>query len=344
MKKKTLFLLLQFFGILAFLSIPIISSPDFSYGLVKLVTIPPFQRSFLSYVLLLLFFYFNYYYFIPKFYFNQKKTFYVALLILCFLLFLSLPNLIIPIDFTNLAKNPHFKNRPIPHKHSFEPFDFGEIISFGFVLCLSFLFKLNQHIKEIKTAKLNAEVAYLKAQINPHFLFNTLNSLYALTITKSDEAPSAVLKLSSIMRYVVTESAQDFVPLEKEINYIKDYIDLQKLRMNEEMIFRFSIEGNPIGKTIAPLVLIPFIENAFKYGINPEEDSEISIAIAIKESQLILDIKNKMVVDEISDEFKTEKGIEITCKRLDFIYPNKHQLEISEDQNTYHIHLNIDLL
>jgi sensor histidine kinase YesM len=344
MTKETRNSILHVLGSLAFLSIPIIASPDFEYGMAKLVTIPPFQRDFLGYVLLLLFFYFNYYYLIPKFYFNQKKGLYAFILVVCFLLYLSIPNLFIPIDFEALARNPHFKGRRIPHRNHFEPFNFGETISYGFVLCLSFLAKLNQHIKEIKTDKLNAEVAYLKAQINPHFLFNTLNSLYALTITKSDEAPDAVLKLSGIMRYVVTESAQDFVPLEKEINYIKDYIDLQKLRMSEDMLFEFSIEGNPIGKSIAPLVLIPFIENAFKYGINPEEESEISIAIEIHDSQLQIDVKNKMVVEYIPEEFKSEKGIEITSKRLDFIYPNKHHLEISEDANTYHVHLKLDLL
>jgi LytS/YehU family sensor histidine kinase len=114
--------------------------------------------------------------------------------------------------------------------------------------------------------------------------------------------------------------------------------------MSEDMLFEFSIEGNPIGKSIAPLVLIPFIENAFKYGINPEEESEISIAIEIHDSQLQIDVKNKMVVEYIPEEFKSEKGIEITSKRLDFIYPNKHHLEISEDANTYHVHLKLDLL
>lgn len=220
----------------------------------------------------------------------------------------------------------------------------GGIFQFLFVFILSYLLKINQRFDMIRDEKQAAEISYLKAQINPHFLFNTLNSLYALTITKSDEAPNAVLKLSGMMRYVVTESAQDFVPLEKEINYIKDYIDLQKLRMDDSTKFSFSIIGDPMGKVIAPLLLIPFIENAFKYGLNPEEESEISIAIEINENTLILDAKNKMVVDEVPEDFKTEKGIENTTKRLDYIYPDQHKLVFSEQNKTYHIHLKLELI
>ena len=145
------------------------------------------------------------------------------------------------------------------------------------------------------------------------------------------------------MRYVVTESSQEYVPLQKEINYINDYIDLQKLRMDESTQFSFEIKGNPIGKIIAPLILIPFIENAFKYGLNPEEDSEININITINNNHLTLNVVNKMVVDDIPEELKTEKGIENTTKRLEFIYPNKHTLAIKEIENYFHIHLEIEL-
>lgn len=344
MKNENRYLLFHIIGSIAFLSIPIISSPDFNYELTNLFQIPPFQKSFLRHVFLLVFFYLNYYYFIPKYYFNQKKAVYIFLLLICFVLFSILPNLIIPFEFTEMSRNPMFHGRPMPPPNRFHPFDFGGIISFGMILSLSFLLKLNNQLSEIKGEKQNAEISYLKAQINPHFLFNTLNSLYALTITKSDYAPDAILKLSNMMRYVVTESSQDFVPLEKEINYIKDYIDLQKLRMDESTKFTFEITGNPLGKSIAPLMLIPFIENAFKYGLNPEEDSEIHIALEIQSNQLILKANNKMVVASLPEELKTEKGIENTTKRLDILYPNQHQLEIKEQNNTYAITLHLDLL
>jgi len=345
MKSETRYLLFHIIGSLAFLSIPIISSPDFNYDLAHQFKIPPFQRSFFSSVFLLLFFYLNYYYLIPKYYLNQKKTLFIVLIAVCLALFLILPNQFFHFEFGAMGKHPEFEGRaPGPPPGHFRFFDFGGIISFAMILSLSFLLKLNNQLSEIKSEKQNAEISYLKAQINPHFLFNTLNSLYALAIIKSDEAPNAILKLSGMMRYVVTESSQDFVPLEKEINYINDYIALQQLRMDDSTDFSFKINGNPLGKAIAPLMLIPFIENAFKYGLNPEEDSEISIVLDIQDDSLLLDVKNKMVVDDLPDDLKTETGIENTTKRLDFIYPNKHQLKITEDQNTYHIHLKLELI
>ena len=344
MTKEIRNLLIHTLSCIAFLSIPILSSPDFNLDLSNQFKVLPFQQSFFSYILLLLFFYLNYYYLIPKYYLSQKSITYTVFLLVAFAFFLLLPYLLFPANHDDFGKVFPNNEHPMPPPGRFKPLYFGDILSFGMVLSLSFLLRLNSQLSKIKTEKLNAEVSYLKAQINPHFLFNTLNSLYALAIIKSDDTPFALLKLSGMMRYVVTESSQDFVPLEKEINYIKDYIDLQKLRMGEDTTFSFAVDGSPFGKIIAPLLLIPFIENAFKYGLNPEEDSEISILLEIHENHPTLDVKNKMVVNEISEELKSEKGIENTTKRLNFIYPQKHQFTKTEDQNTYHIYLKLELI
>lgn len=341
MTTQTRTFFLHILGSLAFLCIPILSSPDFNSGH-NLFTIIPFLQDFFRYVLLLIFFYFNFYYLLPKLFFSNKKIYFFICIIFCFILIFLTTKYLFQNDF-----QPKFKldkAHPLypPPKHFFDFFGSG-FFQFIFVLIISFLIKLNQRFDIIKEEKQIAEISYLKAQINPHFLFNTLNSLYALTLEKSKEAPNAVLKLSSIMRYVVTESSQDYVPLSKEINYIKDYIALQKLRINNDAIFSFNLIGDETGKSIAPLILIPFIENAFKYGINPDEESEIKIEIAIIDYNLTLISKNKMVVHEISDDLKTETGIENTKKRLNFIYPNKHLLEISEIENEFIIRLNINL-
>lgn len=332
-------IILHLLGSLAFLSIPIFSSPDFNSGQ-NLFRIDPFLHHFCRYILLLFYFYLNYYIFLPQFYFQKKKIIFILITLICLIAVVKIPGLIFPLDFgpkfnTEFAQNP-------PPKIPF-PFFEGGIFQFLFVGIISYLFKINQRFDLIKNEKQVAEISYLKAQINPHFLFNTLNSLYALTIIKSDEAPNAVLKLSGMMRYVVTESSQEYVPLQKEMDYINDYIDLQKLRMDESTRFSFVVNGNSVGKIIAPLILIPFIENAFKYGLNPEEDSEISITIDIQENHLTLKVVNKMVVDDVPEELKTEKGIENTTKRLEFIYPNKHTLQIKEIDNYYYIHLDIEL-
>jgi hypothetical protein len=343
MSTTTRFFLINFLGCLAFLSIPVFSSPDFSEG-VEIIYVPPFQTNIFSYILLLFFFYLNYYYLIPKFYFNQKRVIYLLLLIGCFALFLTLPNLILPVDFVELSKHKMYQERPIPRPNPLHPFNLGDSISFALVLSLSFLIKLNSRLNEIHDEKLTAEVSYLKAQINPHFLFNTLNSLYALTLQKSNDAPNAVLKLSGIMRYVVTESSQDFVALDKEINYIKDYLELQKLRLDNGVSLSFDIHGTTTGRAIAPLILIPFIENAFKYGINPDKDSYIKIVIEIQNQSLSMRVKNSIVASEIDEELKTEEGLKNTQKRLDLIYPGKYDLKVIEDGKEYEVNLKLELL
>lgn len=195
----------------------------------------------------------------------------------------------------------------------------------------------------MQSEKLKTEVAYLKAQINPHFLFNTLNSVYALTLEKSDLAPEAILKLSSMMRYVVSESSRETVSLEKEIDYIKNYISLQQLRMDVEAALSFIITGNPRGKSISPLLLIPFIENAFKYGLNPEEDSFVTINIDITDDELKLNIENSIVNMDFPQEEKTEQGIENTRQRLAYLYPDKHKLHIFDTGHTFTVNLSIIL-
>lgn len=346
MSYKSRILILNVVGILAFLSIPVLTSPDLNAQL-DFLHVDGFRKDFTSYVLLLVFFYFNYYYFIPKYYFQKRKFLYVSFIIFSYCLIAWLPEIIFPHMHhmsPAMMDRPPMDGGPMHHPNHFL-FDWpdgGSFFQFLLVLSLSFLLKINNQLSEMHSEKLKAEVSYLKAQINPHFLFNTLNSLYALTIEKSDAAPDAVLKLSNMMRYVVSESTKEFVPLEKEINYIKDYIDLQRLRITDEHNLEFSITGNPKGKSIAPLVAIPFIENAFKYGVNGEEDWKITVTITITDNLFTMDVYNKQVDVNLTDT--TEQGIDNTEKRLDFIYPGTHELDISDTAEAFRVHLKIELL
>lgn len=148
-------------------------------------------------------------------------------------------------------------------------FDYG-LYMFILVLVCALLLKTNQRWRKLRQEKLETELSYLKAQINPHFLFNTLNSIYALAIEKSDYTATAVVKLSGMMRYIISESHKHFVSLEKEISYINDYIELQKFRLGGTVKIHYSLQGHYPGKEIAPLILITFVENAFKYGLTPK--------------------------------------------------------------------------
>lgn len=339
MNNPTRFFLINFLGCLAFLSIPIFSSPDFSEG-IRLIYIAPFQKTFFCFFLLLGLFYISYYYFIPKLYFNNKKLFFAVALLASYALLIGITEILF--GDVNRRYHPRRDFGPPPDRHLF--FDTQMLVPFLLIIALAFLIKINTRLNEIHDEKLSAEVSYLKAQINPHFLFNTLNSLYALTLQKSNEAPNAVLKLSSIMRYVVTESSQDFVALDKEINYIKDYIELQKLRLDSSVNLSFEIHGTTTGRAIAPLILIPFIENAFKYGINPDENSFIKINITIEKQSLHMNVQNTVVAAEIDEEFKTEEGLKNTQKRLDLIYSGNYELAVCEDDKLYDVNLKIELV
>jgi len=332
MKQNTRNILIHALGIIIFLSIPIFTSPDFGSGQ-NLMHIVPFQKNFSQFFLLILVFYVNYYFFIPKYYFYKKnKLWFWLSLIIQFAILVLLPNLL----FGTKPSLPPEIAQPMPNKK--ENFFFGEaqtLIPFLLVVTLALLLKINNRLVKLRNEKLLAEVSYLKAQINPHFLFNTLNSLYALTLQKSNDAPQAVLKLSGIMRYVTSESSKSYVSLDKEINYIKDYIDLQKLRLDETTVLHFSVTGNAINKKIAPLLLIPFIENAFKYGVSPEEENEITVVITIEETLLTLWVENTIVTTKNSFEKNTQKGMENTKKRLNFMYEDKHELHILNNGKKY---------
>jgi two-component system LytT family sensor kinase len=199
-----------------------------------------------------------------------------------------------------------------------------------------------QKTKEIANEKLQAELSFLKAQINPHFLFNTLNNIYALASTQSEHTAAAVMKLSSIMRYVLTEAKNDFVPLEKEILFTSHYIELQKMRLTDKTSIDFTINGDPLGREIAPLLLLPFVENAFKYGISTRECSPIRILLDIKEESLYFSISNhKHFNTTLRMADNTGIGINNTRRRLDLLYPGRYELIINDKSNEFTVHLNI---
>lgn len=345
MTKKTQTNLLHLLGALLFLSIPVFSSPDLESG--HLFNVAPFRRNFASYVMLIGFFYANYLYFIPKLYFTHRQVLFFLAMVACYAIIALLPGLLLGYD--GGPRHTPIQNIPPPPPGPGGPYNFmpmiqgGSIVQFLLVFFLSFLMRVNQRLNTMQSEKLKTEVSYLRAQINPHFLFNTLNSLYALTLEKSEAAPEAVLKLSSMMRYVVTESNRDTVPLENEITYIKNYVSLQQLRMDAGTPFSFILTGNASGKSISPMLLIPFIENAFKHGLNPEEDSFISVSIDIGQSELEMTVKNNKVTVSIPLEEKSEQGIDNTRQRLEYLYPQKHKLAIFDTDDSFEVKLTLSL-
>lgn len=336
MLKKTQNYIVHVLCCLIFISLPFLASPDFKSD--DLLSIPPFQRDLLSHLLLLAFFYASYCYFIPNFLFRKKKALYTCAVFFSFLIVMILPAALIHGD------SPTSPYRGGLHGDAVIPrIEAGYSFQFIMVFFLSLLLRTNQRMMYLRDEKLKTEISYLKAQINPHFLFNTLNSLYALALSKSEDAPEAILKLSSMMRYVVSESSKDHVSLDKEIEYIKNYISLQQLRMDGSIHFEFIVTGNATGKQISPLILIPFIENAFKYGLNPEQDSSICIRLDISDDDLQLEVSNNKVVHNLPEGEASGMGMENTRQRLKYLYPKKHKLLIIENNEAFNIKLTLSL-
>lgn len=329
---------------LALISIPFLTSPDVTTGL-QLFNIPPFQKTLVSYILLVVFLYLNYYLLVPKFYLQKKWLLYFIIVVLCYVIILKVPSLFIKTQQGNPfapPPPPGFSNGKTPlGVFSKDSYFFQFLVTF----LLSLFFRIEENLNKVKNENLASEASYLKAQINPHFLFNTLNSLYALALTKSKKAPDAILKLSNLMRYAVSENNQTRISLQKEIAYIKDFISLQKLRLTKNVTLSTNFSGNFSETQIAPLILINFIENAFKYGANNEETSTILINIHVdQEKTLFLNVENTIVDTPKNFEKSTKKGLENTQKRLQILYPNKHNLVISTTTKpTYQVALTIEL-
>jgi hypothetical protein len=208
------------------------------------------------------------------------------------------------------------------------------------ILFLALLLKIRDRWIRAEEEKLHAELAYLKTQINPHFLFNTLNSIYAMALGGSEQTAGAIVHLSSMMRYVLVEAGKEKVPLEKELTYLTDYIQLQKNRFEGSLRVILEINGQPQDKQIYPLLLIPFVENAFKYGVNPEEPSTIGIRIDIGDAGLDLRVSNHKVAVVPSDN-PGGLGISNTRRRLQLLYPGRHSLIIEDEPKTFIVLLNL---
>jgi LytS/YehU family sensor histidine kinase len=198
--------------------------------------------------------------------------------------------------------------------------------------------------KDLEKINMETELKYLKSQINPHFLFNSLNSLYALTLIKSDKAPELVLKLSEILRYVLYEAKEKFVSLDKEINYLRSYLELEKIRHGDRLEVDFKIEGETINKQVAPMLFLTFLENSFKHGIsNSAGDGYVNIGMNIEEDQLDFSISNSKPSKKKDKNYASGIGLENTKKRLNILYPNKFTLETQDEDNTYRVNLNLQL-
>ena len=196
----------------------------------------------------------------------------------------------------------------------------------------------------IEKDKLDTEMKFLKSQINPHFLFNVLNNIYTLTVIKSDKAPINLMRLSEMLRYMLYDSNDGKVPLQKEIEYLENYISLAFLKDSRGLNITIDLDKSLPDLKVAPLLLIPFVENAFKHSkIEDLKNGFIDISLKTSHKYLEFSIENSIP----NVVFKKDKlggiGLPNTKQRLDLLYPNKHLLSISDKGNKYSVFLKIDL-
>jgi len=203
-----------------------------------------------------------------------------------------------------------------------------------------------QKHQEMEQDKISSELSFLKAQINPHFFFNTLNNIYALTLINADTSRKAIHQLSRMMRYVLYDTQNATTQLSQEIAFIKDYISLMQLRLTDAVTINFNSPATVKDVAIAPMIFLPFVENAFKHGVSATQPSNIDIHITQRDAILELRVFNTIIKEQNNNlEAGSGIGLNNTRRRLDLLYPGKYTLLINEDtaQNTYLVHLVLDL-
>jgi len=216
------------------------------------------------------------------------------------------------------------------------------VIQFSLVFLGQHFFIAVRQNELIRQQQTEIELAVLKSQVNPHFLFNVLNSIYSLSLQKSDQAPEVVMRLSEILRYMLYEAKHEFVPLKKEIQMLRDYADIEGMRLSGGQVLSFHCGQGISARQIAPLLLIPFVENAVKHGANSmAEDAFIAININMEGDTLHFSCKNNY--KPLPAQADSGLGLENVSKRLQLLYPGKHVLDIKQQNHIFEVSLSIQL-
>ncbi|WP_082921589.1 sensor histidine kinase [Lewinella sp. 4G2] len=206
----------------------------------------------------------------------------------------------------------------------------------------------NRKKEKAQNETMQSELRFLKSQINPHFLFNTLNSLYALTLKKDDKAPDIVIKLSEMMRYMLYECNEPKVPLRKEVNYLQNYLDLERLRQRKGIDIQLHVEGNVADQMVAPLMFIPFLENSFKHGVNANiKDGFVHATLDVQDQDVTFTLVNSkgsvMPTQLHGNRPSGGIGLVNVRRRLQLLYPDAYDLSVTETPATYTVTLQLEL-
>lgn len=293
--------------------------------------------------------YFNIYFLMPRFVY-KKKYFLYTLLILASLLIMMLVKYYLTYYFvtTNVWPEGPEPIEAITFNYAVQMM-LGELYVISFVTAIKITIDwLTEHSKlhELEKRQLATELRFLRSQVSPHFFFNTLNNIYALTLKKSNRAPEVVLKLSELMRYLLYATDKRKQSLKNEIECLQNYIDLERIRFDDSLEIDVGLSGNMEGKTIAPMLLIPFVENCFKHGASKNIGKmSIALDIEVKNDFLYLNLKNTIPKKTKDNKIPTRSGgigLSNVKKRLELGYkPEDYQLRIKKKNKTFHVYLKL---
>ncbi|MFN3405335.1 MAG: sensor histidine kinase [Cytophagaceae bacterium] len=339
--KKITKILIHLLGWLCFLFYPFFLGLPFREDLLS--------KFFLHTILLAGFFYLNSHVLVPKFLTTRKFSYYLA-----FTIFIISVIVFINYYFKGILEmdSKDFPLKEINKNFSYMSDDAKivsrSVISSLFILAVSIsysllseYFKNERRKKEIENQHLSSELSFLKSQVSPHFLFNTLNNIYSLTLNNS-EASGAILKLSELLRYMLYESDEKEVSLAKEVKYLQNYIELQKMRIKKEVNIHLNISGDIEKENIAPMLLIPFIENAFKHGVLSSDKTYISTEIKLEGKILLVYIENNCT-ENTQKDYASGIGLTNVKRRLELLYPEKHWLKVERSESKFIVKLKINL-
>jgi hypothetical protein len=316
------------------------------------------RGAYISYMIragiLAILFYLNYLYLIDRFLFRKQFVGYIVANILLVVALATLQSVLF-----DLLMSPYFREFRIntgarPPKPPGPPLGmvmFSNYVLNVFVLGLSVALKMTIQwygdsikFEQAKNGQLEADLRNLRSQLNPHFLFNTLNNIYSLIASDQHKAQDSVHRLSNLLRYVLYDNNSNFVPIEKELEFTRNYIDLMKLRLSSNIKLNVLIENKGSYNSIASLMFMTLIENAFKHGASTSEDAFIDIKIFVeKESGVLCTVENS--VPERGDQIESANsgiGLANLAKRLELLYPEKYQLEMERRSHSFFVMLRID--
>jgi sensor histidine kinase YesM len=293
--------------------------------------------------LFLIFVYINLYLIIPRFLYRGNYFGYLFCIILCcvffyIIIYIGDRNFLVPLNETYA--------RLYATKLTFADFLGSYLLlailigsTTGLKVFKKWLFDATR-INELEKNSLKAELDQLKSQVNPHFLFNTLNNLHTLIQTDSKKAAEVVLGLSDLLRYQLYDSSREKVYLAKDIEFIKRVLELEKIR-KENFNYTLEIRGNVNGQTVNPFLFIPFVENAVKHGLNTNDPSSIEILFAVEGSDINFEINNNKPIAAYKNFEQGGLGLKNVQRRLELLYPGKHRLTLLDEKNNYTVKLHL---